>query len=594
MANSKAAKTDVQTHKQVSVAEFFEKNRHLLGFNNPAKSLLTSVKEAVDNSLDACEENGILPSITIQLSEIKAGRFKMIVEDNGPGIPKKHLLSAFGKLLYGSKFQTNGGKQGRGQQGIGISSVILYGQLTTGKPAVLISKTKKDDQAHMYVMHIDVKKNEPEIVSDEPFDWSDKPCGIRVAVEMEAKYVEHKQSVLEYIKQTAIVNPHAEITYISPSGDRLDFPRVTDKLPVKSRLIKPHPKGVELGVFKRMLKATSARTIKSFFTKEFDKVGGGTANEIITIANSSIEDGNKTLPEAKRLKLIDGKFSPKYITPDQVEALLLGMQNAKVSRPSLDCLSPIGGGLLRKSLESEFDLDFVHTITRSATVYRGNPFQIEVGIGYGGELDVDGAIKLIRFANKVPLLYQEGACALTQSIKKNNWKPYGLSQSSGSFPTGPAVIVIHMASVWVPFTSESKEAVSGYPEITKEVKLAIQECARSLQRFIGRKRRSEIEAKKREIFKAYSKEVAQAVTSLNEADAYKLTKDQIEKKSLDTLKKLNKIAESMYSTGADIDALEETVEVLEEQEEKAAKQEVEEKQLESEREEEEELMEEEK
>jgi len=591
MVDSKAPKSSDQTHKQVSVAEFFEKNRHLLGFNNPAKSLLTSVKEAVDNSLDAAEGNGILPEITVQISEVKAGRFKLIVEDNGPGIEKKHLLNAFGKLLYGSKFQTTGGKQGRGQQGIGISSVILYGQLTSGKPAVLISKTKKESQAHMYVMHIDVKNNAPEIVSDEPFDWADKPCGIRIAVEMEAKYVEHKQSVLEYLRQTAIVNPHARIVYISPTGEKLDFPRVTEKLPLKSKLIKPHPHGVELGVLKRMLKFTTARTIKSFFTKEFDKVGGGTADEIIKIANTTIDDENKKLPEGKKLTAVNPQFSPKYVTPDQVEKLLLGMQNAKVARPSLDCLSPIGGDLLRKSLESEFDVDFVHSITRPATVYRGNPFQIEVGIGYGGSLDPEGSVKLIRFANKVPLLYQEGACALTQSMKKMNWKPYGLSQSSGSLPTGPAIIVIHMASVLVPFTSESKEAVSSYPEISKEVRLAIQECARSLQRFIGRKRRAEIEQKKREIFKAYAKEVAQAVTSLNENDAYKLSKEQIEKKSADTLKKLNRIAESMYSTGSDIEELEETVEKIEEQEEKAEKAEIAEKELEAEREEEEELME---
>jgi DNA topoisomerase VI subunit B len=586
MAVSKVPKSADDTHKQVSVAEFFEKNRHLLGFNNAAKSLLTSVKEAVDNSLDACEDNKILPDITVQISEVKHGRFKLIVEDNGPGIDKKHLLSAFGKLLYGSKFQTTGGKQGRGQQGIGISSVILYGQLTSGKPAVLISKTKKDAQAHMYVMGIDVKKNEPEIVSDEPFDWSEKESGIRIAVEMEAKYVEHKQSVLEYIKQTAIVNPHAKITYVSPSNEKLFFPRVTDVLPLKSKVIKPHPHGVELGVLKRMLKATNARTIKSFFTKEFDKVGGGAADQIIQIANGALEDENKKLPEGKKLGEINPQYSPKLITPDQVEKLLLGMQNAKISRPSLDCLSPIGGALLKKSLESEFDLEFVHTITRGATVYRGSPFQIEVGIGYGGELDKEGSVKLVRFANKVPLLYQEGACALTQSVKKMNWKPYGLSQSSGSFPTGPAIIVIHMASVWVPFTSESKEAVSNYPEITKEVKLAIQECARSLQRYVGKKRRAEIESKKREIFKSYAKEVAKAVVSLNEKDAYKLSAEDLKEKSGPLLTKLNAIAETMYSTGKDLEELEDEIEHIEEDEEKEAKVEAEETELAEEREEE--------
>jgi len=588
MVDSKTIKSVDETHKQVSVAEFFEKNRHLLGFNNPAKSLLTSVKEAVDNSLDACEDNNILPEITVQISEVKPGRFKMIVEDNGPGIQKKHLLYSFGKLLYGSKFQTTGGKQGRGQQGIGISSVILYGQLTTGKPAILIAKTKKDTEAHMYVMHIDVKKNDPEIVSDETVDWGEKQCGVRIAVEMEAKYVEHKQSVLEYIKQTAIVNPHAKITYIDPKGEKLEFPRVTEKLPIKSKIIKPHPHGVELGVLKRMLKLTTARTIKSFFTKEFDKVGGGTADEIIKIANNAIEDENKNLPDNKKVLAIDGKFSPKFIKSEQVEHLILGMQNAKVSRPSLDCLSPIGGDLLRKSLESEFDLDFVHSITRSATVYRGNPFQIEVGIGYGGELEKEGSLKLIRFANKVPLLYQEGACALTQAVKKMSWKPYGLSQSSGSLPVGPAIIVIHMASVWVPFTSESKEAISNYPEIVKEVRLSLQECARSLQRYLGRKRRAEIESKKREIFKAYAKEVAEAVVSLNTIDSYKAEKTEFEKEVKKVIDNLNKVAETMYSTGADLEELEDIEEEIEEQEQEAVKEEVAEEELEEAREEEEE------
>ena len=593
MADSKTMKTDTSEHKQVSVAEFFEKNRHLLGFNNPAKSLLTSVKEAVDNSLDACEENNILPEIMVQISELKPGRFKLIVEDNGPGIDKKHLLNAFGKLLYGSKFQTMGGKQGRGQQGIGISSVILYSQLTTGKPAILIAKTKKDPEAKMYIMNIDVKKNEPEIISGETFDWGEKPSGIRIAVEMTAKYVEHKQSVLEYIKQTAIVTPHAKITYIDPKGAKLEFPRVTENLPKKARPIRPHPHGVELGVLKRMLKVTSARTVKSFFTKEFDKVGGGTATEIIKIANNAIEDDNKKLSEDNKIGEVNPQFSPKLIKPEQIERLILGMQNAKVSRPSLDCLSPIGGELLEKSLRSELDVDFVHSISRPPTVYRGNPFQIEVAIAYGGELDQEGSVKLIRFANKVPLLYQEGACAITQSVKKMNWKPYGLSQSSGSLPTGPAIVMVHMASVWVPFTSESKEAVSGYPEILKEVRLAIQECARSLQRYVSKKRRSEIEAKKREIFKAYAKEVAEAIVSLNADDAYKLTTEEVDKKAKSVIAKLNTIAESMYSTGADLEELEEEEEKMEKDEAKEVKQKVEEKELEESREEEEERMEDE-
>lgn len=530
-----AGKKSNETHKAVSVAEFFEKNRHLLGFNNPQKSLLTSVKEAVDNSLDAAEESKILPDIFVQLIKIKEDRFKMIVEDNGPGITKQHLTKAFGKLLYGSKFQSIGGKQARGQQGIGISAVILYGQLTAGKPAVLISKTKKEKEAQKFLLRIDVKNNEPEILESERFDWENKEHGIRVEVEMEGKYVETKQSVLEYIKETAIVNPHAKLTYIDPNNQKLDFPRVTDKLPVLPKSIKPHPHGVELGILKRMIKNTTARSVKSFLTKEFDKVGGGTAEEMLKIAE------------------IDPAILPRLLTPDQEEALLKGMQSAKVMKPSLDCLSPITDVLLKKSLETEYDIEFSHAITRSPTVYLGRPFQIEVAIGYGGELEKEGAIKLIRFANKVPLLYQEGACAITKSLKKMSWKPYGLQQSSGNMPVGPAVIVVHMASVWVPFTSEGKEAISDFDAITKEIRLALQECARKMQVYVRRKQRAGEEEEKRRKFRGYSGEVAQAITKLVAKDSYKLSKNELGNSSDKLKAHLLKMAESMYSTGAHVD-----------------------------------------
>ncbi len=566
-----ADKETTETHKEVSVAEFFEKNRHLLGFNNPAKSLLTSVKEAVDNSLDACEEAKILPDIFVKLEETGTNCFKMIVEDNGPGIVKKHLTKSFGKLLYGSKFQSAGGKQGRGQQGIGISAVILYGQLTTGRPALLISKTKKDKEAHQYIMHIDVKKNEPEIVESSTKQWEPNH-GLRVEVEMEGKYVGHKQSVMEYIKETAIVNPHTSIIFITPDNEKLNFPRVTDKLPKKARSIKPHPHGVELGVLKRIIKDTKARSTKSFLTKEFDKVGGGTATEIIRLANATLS------PELQ----IDGKFLPRLLKADQMEALLKGMQSAKVMNPSTDCLSPIGSELLKKSLESEYDIDFVHSITRSPAVYRGNPFQIEVAIAYGGELDKEGAAKLIRFANKVPLLYQEGACVITKAMKDVSWKSYGLSQSGRSMPTGAAIIAVHMASVWVPFTSEGKEAISDYPEILKEVKLALQDCGRTLQKYVRRRERSDIEAKKREVFKAYSVEVAEAIANLTTDDSYKMTKAKLDEKAEKIRKKLLKIAEGMYLSDKE----------MSEMEQEEAKSEAKEVELEAAREEEEKLVEE--
>ncbi len=545
-----------ETHKAVSIAEFFERNRHLLGFDNPTKALLTSVKEAVDNSLDACEAAKVLPEIKISLIDLGEDKFKMIVEDNGPGISKKHLTKSFGKLLYGSKFQSIGGKQGRGQQGIGISAVILYGQLTTGKPAKIISKTKDDDKARLYILHIDVKKNEPDIIESTGIEW-DREHGIKVEVDMQAKYIEHRQSVIEYIKATAIVNPHAKIVYVAPSGEKLEFPRVTDKLPKPSKQIKPHPYGVELGILKRMIDGTKARSVKSFLMKEFDKIGSTSANDIIKIANNTLDVDAQ----------INGKFLPKLLKPEQIERLLKGMQEAKIMKPSMDCLSPIGSELLKKSLDSEYSIDFSYAITRSPSVYRGNPFQIEIAIGYGGDLDPEGSVKMVRFANKVPLLYQEGACAITKAIKKMSWKSYGLSQSSGNMPTGAAIVLVHMASVWVPFTSEGKEAIANYPEIIKETKLALQECGRSLYRYVARRQRAEIEAKKREKFKAYSGEVARSVANLITDESFKLSTEDLEKKAKKIHEQLLKIAESMYMSEIELSKVEEAETEKEEAEE---------------------------
>jgi DNA topoisomerase-6 subunit B len=504
--------------RAISVAEFFEKNRHLLGFDNPIRALLTSVKEAVDNSLDACEGAEVLPEIFVQIQELGVTRYKVIVEDNGPGLPKDQIAPAFGKLLYGSKFVTFGGKQSRGQQGIGISAAALYCQLTTGKPVRIISKTKKGD-AQVIELKINVKSNEPEIITHTTIDWT-KEHGTRVELEMEAKYTEKKASVLEYMKETAIVNPHATFVYIDPQGQKVEFARVTKELPKKPEAIKPHPYGVELGILERMLKETASRTLKSFLTTEFDKVGSGTADEILKNAG------------------LDPKISPKFVTIEQTDKLVKAMHGTKIMAPSTVGLVPIGADVFKKSLESEYDLEFAYAVTRPPSVYRGNPFVIEAAIGYGGELPKDDSVKLVRFANRVPLLYKQGDCALTKATLSVDWKNYGLNQSGSNMPGGPAIILIHVASVWAPFTSESKEAVANYDEIIKEAKLALQECGRQLQLFVGKKFKREVAAKKKEMFENYSVELAVAL-----ADLTGKKKDEIAKDLL-------KIADEMLKTGA--------------------------------------------
>ncbi len=479
--------------RDISIAEFFEKNRHLLGFDNKRKALLTSIKEAVDNSLDACDEAEILPEINVEVTDMQNDRFKIVIEDNGPGIVKAQIPKIFAKLLYGSKFHKL--SQSRGQQGIGISAAVLYAQLTTGKPARITSKISPSQPAHYYELMIDTKNNKPRIIKEEEVEWK-KDHGTKIEIDLEGSYQKGDQSIDQYLKQTAVVNPHVTLVYSSPKAEQFVFARASDKLPPHPKEIKPHPYGVELGMMLRMLHDTDARTLQSFLTKEFSRIGAGTAKQICE--NSAL------LPNTK----------PKSITREMAEKLMQGVKNTKIIAPPTDCLSPIGQEELEKGMKKEINAEFFAAVTRPASVYRGNPFVVEAGIAYGGEQSPEGSARVLRYANRVPLQYQQSACAITKSVAATLWRNYGLQQSANSLPNGPVTITVHIASVWVPFTSESKEAIAHYPEIIKEIKLALQECGRKLGAYIHKKKKIFAESKKRSYIETYIPHVAEALKQL--------------------------------------------------------------------------------
>jgi DNA topoisomerase VI subunit B len=496
----KSAEELAEKQRDISISEFFAKNRHLLGFDNKRKALSTTIKEAVDNSLDACEEAGILPEISVEIIDMGEDRFRVIVEDNGPGIVKKQIPNIFAKLLYGSKFFKL--SQTRGQQGIGISASVMYAQLTTGRPAKITSRTSLNNPAYYCELHIDMQKNKPDIQKEHEVDWH-KEHGTKIELDLEGSYQKGNQSVDEYLKQTAITNPHVTIIYTNPKAEQIIFARATDELPPEPREIKPHPEGVELGLMMKMLKNSEARTLQSFLMTEFSRIGNNTAKQICE--NASLLANTK----------------PKNMSRDMVEQLMKGIEKSKIISPQTDCINPIGEDLLVKGLKKEINAEYYTSVTRPPAVYRGNPFQIEVAIAYGGAQVAEGSISIMRFANRVPLLYQQGACGVTKAIINTSWRNYGLSQSNGSIPQGPVSIVVHMASVWVPFTSESKEAIAHYPEILKEMKLAVQECGRKLGSYINKKKSVGKELKKRSYIEKYLPHVVDSlgeILSLTKVD----------------------------------------------------------------------------
>ena len=482
-----------RNQKQIAISEFFEKNKHFLGFDSLQRSIITAVKESVDNSLDACEEARILPEIKVKITKVDSKKdiLELQTEDNGPGIPQKSIEKVFGQLLFGSRFHAI--RQSRGQQGIGITGVVMYSQLTTGKPTHVLSKVGDDPTAVSVNIGLDTRKNKA-VKSDqtriiwENDDLTLKEHGLRVTTRMKGKYQRGRQSVYQYLRMTSIVNPHADITFVDPDGEKFHWPRVTERLPAKVDAIKPHPHGIELGQLQRMCRESSDSRLTVFLRQNFSGVSMRAAKELCEAAELEVST------------------KPKSMKPDDVRALLEAFQGErevngkpiKLLSPPTNCLSPIEEMLIKKGLSKTIDSKFVSTMTRAPTVSHGNPFQVEVGLIFGEGMSADKHVEVLRFANRVPLMYQQGGCLLTKAIESVDWRQYGLEQAGGKgVPKGPAAILVHLASTNVQFTSEAKEALSDNEFVFEETRKAMLEMGRGLRKHLEKKKKM---AKTREKF----------------------------------------------------------------------------------------------
>ncbi len=577
------AETMAAKQRDISVSEFFAKNRHLLGFDNARKALLTTVKEAVDNSLDACEEAGILPDITVIIEDLqpdrpaaaKSSKYRVTIVDNGPGIVRRQVENIFGRLLYGSKFHRL--KMSRGQQGIGISAAGMYGLITTGKPMVIHTRPVAKKPAHHIELAMNTKTNRAEVtVDDETEDFpparfrsltpgtrelADQgqflgaeiyKTGTSVSIELDGRYQKGRGSVDEFLELTAIANPHARITFVPPSkvsaeevddipllkkrgapqpapaadapkpedakpaepevtsetGGVLVFPRGVSEMPPETKEIQPHPKGIELGILLQMLKEAEIEkpgyTLYNFLQEKFSRVSAASAGDFC-----------KAIGLSSRAKVAD-------VDHAQAEKLFKELQDSKLPPPPTDCLAPIGVQQLLKGMFKGVRAEFYAASSREAAVYRGRPFLIEAAIAFGGELPGDETARVIRFANRVPLLFQQSACSSFKAVTETNWRNYDLQQPRGSVPIGPLVLMIHMASVWVPFTSESKEAIADYDEIRKEMRLALMECGRKLGGYLSKRLKMRREAERRDVFERYIGEISKAINAITGDDAKRI------------------------------------------------------------------------
>ena len=451
--------------EKISPADFFYRNRDIAGFSSPSRSLYMSIRELVENSLDACEVGRIPPNIIVELSsegnsERGVGVYKLRIEDNGIGVAAEHVPKAFATVFYGSKY---GYKQSRGTFGLGGTMALLYGQITTNKPATVIS-SKGGREVHKFVLMIDIVKNEPKIFEHEVFENKKRWRGTIVEFYLEGDYTNSKSKIIQYFNHTAIANPHATLMFIDPRGRLYYYPRVTTKVPEPPEESLPHPVGVDVETMSRLLASSRDRTMASFLMNNFQRVGEKSAKDVLNLAGIAWDK------------------SPRRLTHDEVTRLVDAIKKyARFRAPDPSSLSPIGKELLEMGIRHMLNPEFMYIVERPPSSYSGFPFVVEVGLAYGGDIPQSDSVQLYRFANKIPLLYDERADVVWKVVNERiDWSTYKVS-----FPA-PIAIVTHICSPKSPYKTVGKEAVADRPEIERELVTAIREAARALRLYLGK------------------------------------------------------------------------------------------------------------
>jgi DNA topoisomerase-6 subunit B len=493
-----------QKFREISPSEFFYRHREIVGFTNPARAIYTSIREFVENSLDAAEAIGVPPDIhvsLIQAEEFDFEAYRLRVEDNGSGIPGEYIPYAFGRILYGSKHTL---KQMRGIFGLGGKMAILYGQITTNKPAHIISSTGGMD-IYEYRLLIDVEKNSPIIVEEKVHhNGSPRWRGTIIEIFLEGDYQRSSGKVLEYFKETAMANPYAEISFIDPYGILYMFKRSTWKLPPASREVQPHPHGVDVETLRRMVNSTDCRTLKEFLVKNFHRVGEATADKFLKAYN------------------LDPYRDPSNLTAGEIVDLAYALKNFdEFLPPDPSCLSPLGEELLLEGVSKELNPEFAVAVQRKPSAYSGYPFIVEVALAYGGGIPRTGRITLYRFANKIPLLYDESSDVSWKVVNQIiDWKHYKVDPAKD-----PVAVIVHICSTRIPYRTLGKEFIADRPEVEAEITRAVRMAARKLADYLSRKRRVERAKEYFSVYEKYLRRIARfssMLTGMDEPDISKL------------------------------------------------------------------------
>ncbi|MGY5872126.1 MAG: DNA topoisomerase VI subunit B [Candidatus Thorarchaeota archaeon] len=480
---------------ELSVSAWFYRNRAIAGFDNPARSLYVSVRELMENSLDACEDAQNLPSVTVLLKREQESSgsdmlsqgpetFELVVKDNGTGIPRETIPLLLGKMLTGTKFTH---KQSRGTFGLGGSLALLYGQVTTQRPIEIVTGQKGLVHGHRIKMRLDIENNSPIILEEEEIPKSVDEHGTMVSFWLQGDWIRSKRRILDYFTHTAIIVPYASLFFETPDEEVIKYDRVIEAIPKPSVESKPHPKGIDVEMLKSMIASTRKRTLKSFLMGSFQRVGGTIAEDFL----SSIG--------------LDPSRVPESMEQEELVSMMNAMEKySKFLPPSAKTLSPVGTDVLRAGVQ-RLAPEFVIFRQRAPSVYEGHPFIVETGVAYGGQLS-PGA-NVIRFANRIPLLYDERSDVSYRVVRDLKLKSYGLRQED------PLTFMMHICSTKIPYKTIGKEYIADVDAVRKEIDLGFKDCLRELSKNLRSRNRAKVHQKREYRLSAYYRFTAETLSN---------------------------------------------------------------------------------
>ncbi len=464
-----------------STAEYFAKNLQQVGFSSPVKAVLTTLKEAMDNSLDACEEAHILPEITVEIkrngksSSKNTELVEISVEDNGPGLKPDDLPKVFGEYLASSKFGK--GRCSRGQQGIGISAATTWAQLTNASGVEVISKTKNMQKAISVVIDVNIKKNKGVIKKKETFKWN-KSNGLKAVFRIDGRVqLNGDGGLITYLEGTALVNPHLTLHYKLIDREWRHIEKVTNNVPAIPPATLPHPHTMKLGEFISHAHLFNQANLKSFLRKSFSKIGRKTLDDFQ-------KNGLSSTLLNKRLQ---------YFKEDEYKKVFQVIQKTEMSNPTTRSVLTVGEEALSHSILRIGEVDFFSVVTRKPRICDHKPVVVETAIARLLEKATDSentTVRLMRFANRVPLQFDKSACAITKAVESVNWKAYGLAQQKNSLPLGPYVFAVSVTSPFIKFKNASKETIDASEELVEEIRRTLMQTGQKLARHIRREKKA--------------------------------------------------------------------------------------------------------